>query len=140
MSIRSGSPAEIRSAAMRCADDSSSVAPLARGERQRVAGQIWILNVLLLTLLCGQYSGAARPETARGWIFLETARLSCAATLSLLPGVLCAGFAAVIRARRVLALLSGVVWTLALFAVYVDTRIYALFRYHFNGLVWNVLT
>jgi membrane-anchored protein YejM (alkaline phosphatase superfamily) len=108
--------------------------------RLQVSGQFWLLQVLLLAFLCAEYSDAARPETWRGWFFLQGGRFSCAASLSLLPGLLCLACAALLRSRRALSLVSGVVWALALFLVYVDTRIYGIFRYHFNGLVWNVLT
>jgi membrane-anchored protein YejM (alkaline phosphatase superfamily) len=105
-----------------------------------VAGQLWLIEIALLALLCGAYTGTAHPETPSGWFFLLGGRLSCAASLSLLPGFVSLAAAALLRAPRVLALSSGVLWSLALFLVYVDTRIYGIFRYHFNGLVWNVLT
>jgi len=108
--------------------------------RLQVAGQLWLLVLVACALLCGAYLGGASPETARGWFFLQGGRLSCAATLTLLPGLVGLGAAAWLRSRHVLAWLLAVLWTLLLLAVYVDTRIYGLFRYHFNGLVWNVLT
>jgi len=106
----------------------------------QVAGQLWLIEIALLTLLCGEYTGSAHPETPSGWFFLLGGRLSCAASLSLVPGLVCLGLAAILRAPRALALFSAMLWSLALFLVYVDTRIYGIFRYHFNGLVWNVLT
>lgn len=118
--------------------DSPSALP--RRTRLLVSGQLWLLEILLLALLCGEYSGAVRAETWRGWFFLQGGRFSCAASLSLVPGLLCLGFAALVSARRLLALFSGALWSLALLLVYVDTRIYQIFRYHFNALAWNVLT
>ncbi len=115
-------------------------APLPRSSRLLVSSQLWLLEVLVLALLCGEYAQAATPGTLRAWLFLQGGRLSCAASLSLLPGALTALLAGLVSARRTLALASGVLWSTALFLVYADTRIYALFRYHFNGLVWNVLT
>lgn len=111
-----------------------------RRNRLLVAGQLWLLEIAVLALLCGEYIEAARPETLRGWFFLEGGRFSCAASLSLVPGLLCLAAAALLASRHALALFSAVLWSLALFLVYVDTRIYGIFRYHFNGLVWNVLT
>jgi len=105
-----------------------------------ISGQFWLLEILLLALLCGAYTGSAQPETLRGWFFLHGGRFSCAASLSLVPGLVCLGVAAFLRARLALALFSAVLWSLVLLLVYVDTRIYGIFRYHFNGLVWNVLT
>lgn len=113
---------------------------LPRRTRLLVSGQLWLLEVLLLALLCGQYSDAVRASSWRGWFFLEGGRLSCAASLSVVPGLLCLGLAALLASRRLLAFLHGAVWSVALLLVYVDTRIYEIFRYHFNALVWNVLT
>ena len=115
-------------------------AELPRRKRVLVSAQLWLLEIVAVALLCGAYTSAADPETARGWLFLQAGRLSCAASLSLLPGLVCLGLAALVPARRALVLATGLLWTLALLAVYVDTRIYSIFRYHFNGLVWNVLT
>lgn len=115
-------------------------ASLPRSGRLLVNGQLWLLEVLVLALLCGEYADAVTPGTLRGWLFLNGGRLSCAASLSLLPGVLSALLAAFLSARRTLALATGLLWSASLFLVYADTRIYGLFRYHFNGLVWNVLT
>ncbi len=107
--------------------------------RARVSGQLWLLNVLFGALLCGEYIPEVEP-TLRGWSFLQLARISCAATLSLGPGLLLLAAAASLRSRRVLGALSALFWTLLLLALFVDTRIYGIFRYHFNGMVWNVLT
>jgi len=104
------------------------------------ACQLWLLEVLVLALVTGRYVATARPDTLLGWLFVHGGRLSCAASLSLLPGLLGLAWAALVRRRVLLALLQGATWSLALFLVYLDTRIYGLFRYHFNGLVWNVLT
>jgi len=35
--------------------------------------------------------------------------------------------------------IHALLWTAFQFAIFVDTRIFNLFRYHFNGMVWNVL-
>lgn len=113
---------------------------LPRRARILVCGQQWSLAIALLALLCGEYVAAARPETFRGWLFLQGGRLSCAATLSLVPGFLALALSALVPARRVLALVTSSLWALALLLLYVDTRLYGIFRYHFNGLVWNVLT
>jgi membrane-anchored protein YejM (alkaline phosphatase superfamily) len=105
-----------------------------------VSGQLWLLEILPAALLCGAYVDDAHPTTALGWLFLNGGRFSCAASLSVLPGLLCLLLATLLRSRRWLGWLASVVWTTALFLLYLDTRIYDIFRYHFNGLVWNVLT
>lgn len=108
--------------------------------RLRAASQLWLLEVVVLALVCGAYVDGTRPTTALGWVFVHGGRLSCAASLSVLPGLLGLLWAALVGSRWALATLTSVTWTATLLAVYVDTRIYELFRYHFNGLVWNVLT
>ncbi|MSR63871.1 MAG: DUF3413 domain-containing protein [Planctomycetes bacterium] len=113
---------------------------LPRRERLQISAQLWLLEILLFAWLCGRYIDSARPETLGGWIFVHGGRLSCAASLSVLPGLVLLGASALLRGRRVLALLTGVVWSLGLFLLYVDTRLYGIFRYHFNSLVWNVLS
>ena len=113
---------------------------LPRRSRAFVSARLWLINVALCAFLCGEYLETAHPGSARAWTFLVAGLLSCAATLSLVPGLVLLGAAALIRGRWPLAILSGLVWSLVLLAVFVDTRIYEIFRYHFNGLVWNVLT
>lgn len=73
-------------------------------------------------------------------LFAYTGLVSSVATVFLVVAlVLALAIAAGVRART-FAWIQAVGWTLALVAIFADTRIYALFRYHFNGMVWNVLT
>ena len=113
---------------------------LERRARLELCGQLWLLDVLACALVCGEYLDAVAPATLRGWLFVQGGRLSCAASLSLVPGLLVCLAASLTARRRVLAPLAALLWSVYLLAVYVDTRIYGIFRYHFNGLVWNVLT
>ncbi|MBM3976503.1 MAG: DUF3413 domain-containing protein [Planctomycetes bacterium] len=113
---------------------------LARRERWLVVGQHWLLALALLVLLCGEYCRGLETGTGRGWLYLHASRVASAVTLSLVPGLLgllCASF---VSRRGWNAFIAGLAWSLLLLAVYVDTRIYGIFRYHFNGLVWQVLT
>ena len=119
---------------------SDPISSLPRRTRAFVSAQLWLVNVALCAFLCGEYLETAHPGTARGWLFLYAGLVSCAATLSLVPGLVLLGASQLIRNRWWLASLSGLVWSLVLLALFVDTRIYDIFRYHFNGLVWNVLT
>ncbi|HKB14883.1 MAG TPA: DUF3413 domain-containing protein, partial [Planctomycetota bacterium] len=112
---------------------------LPRRSRALVGGQLWLLNVLVCAVLCEAYLKSADAPNLRSWLFLQSGRISCAATLSLLPGLLLLAAGLLIRGRRTLAVLSGAVWSLGLLLLFVDTRIYGIFRYHFNGMVWNVL-
>jgi membrane-anchored protein YejM (alkaline phosphatase superfamily) len=106
----------------------------------RVAARLWLAHVLVLAWLCGAYLDSARPATTASWLFVHLGRLSCAASLSLAPGLTSLLLARGLQRRHILAALSSFLWTLLALALWIDTRIWGLFRYHFNGLVWNVLT
>ncbi len=108
--------------------------------RLRVSGRLWLVNVLVCLALYHPYLDAVDPATLRGKLFLWGGRLASAATVSLFAGLPCLLATRLLKGRGLLAGLHAVLWTAVLFAVWVDTRIYAIFRYHFNGLVWNVLT
>jgi len=114
--------------------------PLSRTARLRAASRLWLLNVAVLAWLCGAYLDSAQPTTAASLAFVQLGRLSCAASLSLLPGLLSLAAAAALQRRNFLQLPLALLWTLLGLGLWVDTRIYGIFRYHFNGLVWNVLT
>src|SRR5262245_33643042 len=101
-------------------------ASLPRRQRLLVSGQLWMLGMLGLLYLCSHYAGTARPATARGWVFVLGGALSCAASLSLLPGLLGLGAAALLSSRRALGSFLALEWTLALFLLYVDTRIWGI--------------
>jgi len=118
----------------------SDLVPLSRNARLRVAGRLWLLNVAWLAWLCGAYLDSVDPTTVASHVFVQLGRLSCAASLSLLPGLLTLACAATLQRRHFLQLPLALLWTLVALALWVDTRIYGIFRYHFNGLVWNVLT
>jgi membrane-anchored protein YejM (alkaline phosphatase superfamily) len=113
---------------------------LSRRERWLVVGQFWMLGLALLVLLCGEYCRGLDAGTGRGWLYLHASRVASAATLSLVPGLLGLCCATFVSRRGWNAFVAGFSWSLSLLAVYIDTRIYGIFRYHFNGLVWNVLT
>jgi len=120
--------------------DPTPLPPLTRRQRLLVSSQLWLLEVALLALLCWRYADTVQPGTLRGTLFVRGGALACAASLSLVPGLLCLLLAALARSRRVIGVVSALVWSVGLFLLWVDTRIWSIFRYHFNGLVWNVLT
>lgn len=111
-----------------------------RSARLRVAARLWLAYVLLLAWICGSYLDSAQPTTLASWLFVHLGRLSCATSLSLLPGLVTLLAAARLQSRHTLAVVSSLLWALLALALWIDTRIWGLFRYHFNGLVWNVLT
>lgn len=115
---------------------------VAERRRARAAAlALWLVNVLVATGVARSYLAHA-PERASlvASVFVALATVSTLLLLTApfaLAFVLGAGRAA---RSNAFAWIQAGVWGLVLFALYADTRIYALFRYHLNGMVWNVLT
>ncbi len=109
-----------------------------RAARGLAARQLWLINVGLLTLVgAGYLLHAPEPQSARMGLFLYLGLLSSAASLSIPTGLLTLLATRLVRPSAVLA---AFLWTATLLALFLDTQIYGIFRYHFNGMVWNVLT
>ena len=68
---------------------------------------------------------------------LPAAMVSQAAFLNLVPGIVVAAW---FLWRRRTGLIAGLVFGLFQVALLVDVAIFRLFRRHFDGLIWNVLT
>ncbi len=102
---------------------------------------VWLASIAIGALLGTQYLAVAPPATT-GYakLFVATALVSNTAMLSLIPALLALSAAFFVARPRALAWIQAVVWTLFQLAIFVDTRIYRIFRYHFNGMVWNVVT
>src|SRR5688572_12476694 len=113
-------------------------------ERRLCAGasaRLWLANIALAALICTLYlPHAPQPDSLRAWLVLAVQLVSSAVTLALAPGLLLWIAAWLVRWPRALGLISALAWSLFQLALLVDTRIYGIFRYHFNGLVWNVMT
>ena len=77
---------------------------------------------------------------AAAWGAAIAALISTAAFATLLPSLLLLPVAALARQRWTVAATSSLVFGLWQFALYADSVIYALFRFHLNGLVANALT
>jgi membrane-anchored protein YejM (alkaline phosphatase superfamily) len=74
------------------------------------------------------------------WGAAVAALISTAAFATLLPSLVVLPMAALVRRRWPVAIVSSLVFGLWQFALYADSVIYALFRFHLNGLVLNALT
>jgi membrane-anchored protein YejM (alkaline phosphatase superfamily) len=74
------------------------------------------------------------------WGAAIVALISTAAFATLLPSLLLLSLATLVRRSRAVAAVSALVFGLWQFALYADSVIYALFRFHLNGLVLNALT
>jgi uncharacterized protein len=74
------------------------------------------------------------------WGAAITALISTSAFATLLPTLVLLPVAALARRRRPIAVASAFLFGVWQFALYADSVIYALFRFHLNGLVLNALT
>ncbi len=106
----------------------------------RAALTHWLLNVIFGALVAlGYLQHAPEDLTPRGALFLGLALISSVALLSLTPLLLSTGMALMTTNPRRLARRQGLLWTSSLLLLFLDTRIYGVFRFHFNGVVWNSL-
>jgi membrane-anchored protein YejM (alkaline phosphatase superfamily) len=118
-----------------------SAAGPSRASRVRAGAQLWLVNVALAVALCVLYVPHAPPVSSLGsGLVLAVQLLSSAVTLTVPVGLVLLLATLLVPWPRALALGSALLWTLLQVALLVDTRIYGIFRYHFNGLVWNVIT
>ena len=108
--------------------------------RRRAAFQLWLANLALGTLVGLNY--LAHVPEAKGikvWIFALPALVSSVLTLTLVPGGLFCLAAQLVRSTSFLGTLQAAFWTLFQILLFADTRIYNIFRYHFNGQVLNLV-
>jgi membrane-anchored protein YejM (alkaline phosphatase superfamily) len=83
--------------------------------------------------------GVSVGASVRSALFVPAALLSDTAMLAVVPALVVALLCLVVPSRRALAFAQALVWALFLLLLYTDTRIWRLFRYHFNGMVWNLI-
>ncbi len=109
-------------------------------ERRRAVCFSWLVGSATGTLAGWSWIAGLPLAGVQPWLFAHAALVSTAATLALLPTLLLAPL--LLRARRVPgeAWIQAAVWALFGLALYADTRVFALFRYHMNGMVWNLFT
>lgn len=112
-----------------------------RGALVRALTFTWVANVLAAALIGLAYFGDALAGSGLFVrAFAGAALVSSLATLFLVAGLPLLLLALVGVRERAIGLVQAAWWTLALVLVFVDTRVYALFRYHLNGMVLNLLT
>lgn len=112
-----------------------------RGMERRALFELWLANVVL-GLIQAQVYRAHVPDGVgpKGLFFLNVALLAAIAWTSGLVTGLCWVLSRIGLRGRLLAAVSAVLLTLYQVALFIDARMYDLFRYHFNGWVWTVIT
>jgi membrane-anchored protein YejM (alkaline phosphatase superfamily) len=117
-----------------------NAAELTASIRRRAVFQLWLANLALGTLLGLNY--LVHVPEARGlkvWLFALPALVSSVLTLTLVPAGLFALAAQFVRSTNLLGTLQAAFWTVFQVLLFADTRIYNIFRYHFNGQVLNLV-
>lgn len=115
-------------------------APATRPDRTRASFHTWVVNLALGYLVGHSWlAHALAAESVLGWLFPRLALLSTVFMLSL-PALGLTWLAGLALPRtRPVAWTVAVVWTAFHALLWFDTRIFDLFRYHVNGMVWNVI-
>jgi len=114
---------------------------VSRGARLSAAMQLWILNILFGSLVAlGYLQHAPEDMSPKGILFLALGLISSVSLLSITPGAigLILGLFHDGPPRR-WAKRQGLLWTLALLLLFADTRVFGVFRFHLNEVVWNSL-
>lgn len=102
--------------------------------------RLWLGNVVLGAWIGNAWVEHAPPELSTlAWCFAHLALVSTIVFLSVVPYA-CVRLGVAWLPGRLQRWAHALVWSLFHLALFVDTRIYNLFRYHFNGMVWNVIT
>ena len=100
----------------------------------------YTFNVLLLAVVGRSYLASIPDGTSfPGWAMTSLAYTANFAVLALVPGILCLPALFVRRCWLTLTLAPLLFGLLNVF-IYADSIIYVLWRFHFNGMVWNLLT
>lgn len=114
--------------------------PERRGIRREAAFRLWLANLALGTLLGSNWLvHLPEVDSLRLWLFASAALVSSVLTLTLLPGLACQLAAHLSPRVRLLGFVQAFGWTLFQVLLFADTRLYNMFRYHFNGQVLNLV-
>ena len=101
---------------------------------------LYAFNVLLLAAVGRSYLASIPAGTSPlGWAVTVLAYTANFAMLALVPGILSLP-ALLVRRRWLTLTLAPLLFGLLNVFIYADSIIYVLWRFHFNGMVWNLLT
>ena len=107
--------------------------------RRRACFQLGLLNLAIGTVLGLNYLAHVPDVGLKVWLFALPALVSSVLTLTLVPGVLFYLAGHFVRSVNLLGAVQAAFWTLFQILLFADTRIYNIFRYHFNGQVLNLV-
>jgi uncharacterized protein len=112
-----------------------------RGLERRALFELWLVNIAL-GLIQAQVYRAHVPDGVgpKGLFFLNVALLAAIGWTSGLLTGLCSVLSRIGLRGRLLAGISAALLTVYQVALFIDARMYDMFRYHFNGWVWTVIT
>lgn len=106
-----------------------------RKSNRWILGRVWLFNLCLSVLIGLSYlERLVEVAELRVLLFALLGLVSSLATLTAVPFALLWLAAGLKR----LAWIQAVIWMLFQLGLYIDTRIYGLFGYHFNGAVLNL--
>ena len=112
-----------------------------RGPRLTATLQLWFINLGIAGMVAlGYLQRAPEDLSPRGIAFLALGFLSSLGILSVVPGLISLLWACTQTGTAALGRRLGVIWTLALGLLYADTRVFGVFQFHLNAVVWNSLT
>jgi len=101
----------------------------------------WLINVALLTFVGLGYLQHIRGRPSAEMVALMCLGLiSCAATVSLVPGLLTTAARCVALPTQLRAILAAALWSLTTLLLFIDVQVYGIFRYHIDGAVWSAIT
>src|SRR3989304_10058478 len=98
-------------------------------------------NYILSLFLAREYLPFAPTfDTHMGWFYTRIAFFSHFAMILMTIGIILLPFTLFIRSRIQMWVLPPLIMFLYQTMLLIDVKIYTLFRFHFNGLVFNTLT
>jgi uncharacterized protein len=109
-------------------------------ERLEALAYIYVFNVVLLMVMGRSYlSNVPAGTSLTGWVATVIADAANFGTMALIP-LIVASITLPLRRFWVTLIVAVILYSFLNVCVYVDAMIYQLWRFHFNGMVLNLLT
>ena len=102
---------------------------------------LYFFNLLVLTVVGQSYlQGLPEDVSMAGWVVTLIAFVANSAVLALVPMVVLAPLALLVRRGWMTLAILPCIYALVGMLIYADTVVYRLWRFHFNGVVLNLFT